>query len=622
VSNRYQVPIDFRPPNSDGIVGRSENMFESFKWRNAEIPVVIDPNIFSSGLIDAVYDGLEELNNKTVLCFRPKVDGDKDYIRIKYDRSIPGAGRSYVGRDGGEQVLLLNGGANKGTVTHEALHAAGFYHEQSRNDRDNYVRIIEDNIKDDADHNFDTADDPNTPYDYCSIMHYSNKAFSKNGKPTIECIDKGKTIQCPSCMGNTDELSALDIKGINDFYAEVKRFPCGKVWRPANPTTQPSNYNVASNGYNYLTGDFNGDGKTDIVHIMNKDYLHVWMSDGNGKFSIKSPFPQRNGYDLKNGANFKFLTGDFNGDGKTDLVHIVDWNYLHVWISKGDGTFDIKNRYPAQNGYSFNNDAGYNITVGDFNGDGKSDLFHVVNGNYAHVLLSKGDGNFDVKNRFPAQNGYDLVGGAKFKFLAGDFNGDGKTDMVHVVDWNYLHVWLSKGDGSFDIKNRFPAQNGYSFNNDAGYHITVGDFNGDGKSDLFHVINGDYSHTWLSKGDGSFDIKERFPAQNGYNMKNEANYKFLPGDFNGDGKTDLIHIVNNDYSHTWLSKGDGNYDIKPRFPAQNGYALKNDSNFKFIVGNFDGNQNADMIHMTNARYTHLWLGNGNGMFIIGGQFYP
>jgi hypothetical protein len=381
-------------------------------------------------------------------------------------------------------------------------------------------------------------------------------------------------------------------------------------------------YNISANNYNYLSGDFNGDGKTDLIHLVSENYLHVWLKNGSDGFDIKPRFPAQNGYNMKNGANFKFLTGDFNGDGKTDLVHIVDWNYLHVWISNGDGTFDIKNRYPAQNGYSFNNDAGYNITVGDFNGDGKSDLFHVVNGNYAHVLLSKGDGNFDVKNRFPAQNGYDLVGGAKFKFLAGDFNGDGKTDMAHIVNDNYLHIWMSKGDGSFEIKNRYPAQNGYVLNNAAGYHFTVGDFNGDGKSDLFHIINGDYSHTWLSKGDGSFDIKERFPAQNGYNMKNEANYKFLTGDFNGDGKTDLVHIVNNNYSQTWLSKGDGSYDLKARFPAQNGYLLKGDSNFKFIVGNFDGNRNADIIHIVNAGYTHLWLGNGNGTFNIGGQSYP
>jgi phage gp16-like protein len=601
------------------IVGKTDTWFEGFKWKNGEIPVVIDNSIFAMGIQNTVFDALEELNNSTVLCFRPKKDNDGDYVRIIFDSDLGFVGgSSYVGRDGGEQDLKLNLPINSGkfVIVHELLHAAGFYHEQSREDRDNYVRIIEDNIQDDRENNFEKEEESNSPYDYCSIMHYSPMTFSKNNKPTIECLTNGRTVPCPSCMGAQTSISALDIKGIQSFYG-INRFPCGVKWKE---TKSPLSYSIANNNYNYLTGDFNGDGKTDLFHIVNNDYSHTWLSRGDGTFDIKSRFPAQNGYLMKNEANYKFLTGDFNGDGKTDILHIVNSSYLHVWISKGDGTFEIKTRFPAQDGYVMNNAAGYHFTVGDFNGDGKSDLFHVVNNDYSHVLLSKGDGTFDLKARFPAQNGYAMKNDANYKFLPGDFNGDGKTDMVHVVNGNYLHIWISKGDGSFEIKGRFPAQNGYVLNNAAGYNFTVGDFNGDGKSDLFHIINGDYSHTWLSNGDGTFDIKARFPAQNGYVMKNEAGFKFLAGDFNGDGKTDLMHIVNNDYAHTWISKGDGNYEIKPRFPAQNGYALKNDGNFKFLVGKFDGDGKMDMMHMVNDRFTHLWRSLGDGTFQISKPF--
>ncbi len=389
------------------------------------------------------------------------------------------------------------------------------------------------------------------------------------------------------------------------------------AWVLAKPL--PS-YDVSANNYNYLTGDFNGDGKSDLFHIVNNDYSHTWLSRGDGTFDIKARFPAQNGYAMQNAANYKFLVGDFNGDGKSDLIHIVNNNYSHTWLSRGDGTFDIKARFPAQDGYAMQNEANYNFLVGDFNGDGKSDLIHIVNNDYSHVWLSKGDGTFDIRARFPAQNGYAMKNAANFKFLVGDFNGDGKSDLIHIVSNDYAHVWLSKGDGTFDIRTRFPAQNGYALQNEANFNFTVGDFNGDGKSDLFHIVNGSYSHTWLSRGDGSFDIKNRFPAQDGYGMKNEANYKFLVGDFNGDGKSDLVHIVNNDYSHTWLSRGDGTYDIRTRFPAQNGYAMKNAGNFKFLAGKFDNDGRSDMIHIVNNRYTHLWRSSGDGTYQIAAPF--
>ena len=68
------------------------------------------------------------------------------------------------------------------------MHALGFYHEQSRADRDKYVEIHWENIMPHGRHNFEKAyyiDDYGTPYDYCSIMHYWSNIFSKNGKDTI-----------------------------------------------------------------------------------------------------------------------------------------------------------------------------------------------------------------------------------------------------------------------------------------------------------------------------------------------------------------------------------------------------------------------------------------------------
>lgn len=91
------------------------------------------------------------------------------------------------------QVLNLNspGCVHHGVVLHELMHAIGFYHQQSASDRDDFVQIKWENIANGREHNFNKYNssivtDFGIPYDYNSVMHYSGKAFSKNGDVTIE----------------------------------------------------------------------------------------------------------------------------------------------------------------------------------------------------------------------------------------------------------------------------------------------------------------------------------------------------------------------------------------------------------------------------------------------------
>ncbi|MEM7037077.1 MAG: FG-GAP-like repeat-containing protein, partial [Bacteroidota bacterium] len=169
-----------------------------------------------------------------------------------------------------------------------------------------------------------------------------------------------------------------------------------------------------------------------------------------GTFYILGQFPF-SGYAAA-ANNYKYKQGDFNGDGRMDLVHFVDNNYLHVWLSDGDGTYSIQGAWP-QNGYPLgaNN---YNFEVGDFNADGKEDLIHFRDNNQAVVWLSNGNGTFQIKNGFP-NTGY-AVGYNNYNYRLGDFNGDGRTDLVHLAHSNGVYVWLSNGDGTFQIKSQFP----------------------------------------------------------------------------------------------------------------------------------------------------------------------
>lgn len=224
--------------------------FIRFQWDNATIPIVIDPSIYANGLGAIVHSAISAFNSKTELCLVPRTKED-DYIKISFSTTLGGAaGLSSLGRQGGCQPLFLASTASKGTVLHEVMHAAGFYHEQCRSDRDQFIKIHEENILPGRKSQFQIEPGlTQSTYDYCSIMHYSSMAFSKNGQPTIECAVSGLSVPCPTCLGNRTDFTSKDIQGVDNFYNKVSRFPCNTDFpTPFNQQMQLStNYPTASN---------------------------------------------------------------------------------------------------------------------------------------------------------------------------------------------------------------------------------------------------------------------------------------------------------------------------------------------------------------------------------------
>jgi hypothetical protein len=168
--------------------------------------------------------------------------------------------------------------------------------------------------------------------------------------------------------------------------------------------------------------------------------------------------------------------GDFNGDGKSDLV-VANENSgsVSVRLGNGNGTFQGRQDFPAGFGPRF-------VTVGDFNGDSKLDL---VVGNVGpstvNVLLGNGNGTFQPRQTFPA-------GARPFSVAVADFNADGKLDLVvtHVdetTDNDVVSVLLGNGDGTFPAPQSYPAGSSPRF-------VAVADLNADSKLDL--VVANDY----------------------------------------------------------------------------------------------------------------------------------
>lgn len=116
---------------------------------------------------------------------------------------------------GGKQNITLSSQCPVGTVIHEIGHALGLWNEQSNEDRNHHLKIHEENMQDGKLHNFNqriSDGDDYGSHDFDSIMHYGNKAFSKNGEPTITTIPSGKII------GQRKALSKGDVSTIHKMY--------------------------------------------------------------------------------------------------------------------------------------------------------------------------------------------------------------------------------------------------------------------------------------------------------------------------------------------------------------------------------------------------------------------
>uniref|UniRef100_UPI003AB03ED1 meprin A subunit beta-like n=1 Tax=Centroberyx gerrardi TaxID=166262 RepID=UPI003AB03ED1 len=163
-----------------------------------------------------ILQAFEHFRLKSCIDFKPR-DSEEYYISVRKSHGCS----SYVSKlvKGGQVVSIGNRCNRLGTVEHELLHALGFWHEQSRYDRDDHVTIVWENIADDHKANFkklspSAATTFNAPYDYASVMHYGKNTFSKNSGFTIMT----KLPEYQNVIGQRMEMSSIDVLKLNHLY--------------------------------------------------------------------------------------------------------------------------------------------------------------------------------------------------------------------------------------------------------------------------------------------------------------------------------------------------------------------------------------------------------------------
>ena len=146
-------------------------------WKNGTIPFEIVKKDFKASALSNIDKAILHWNTKKNWKLIPR-NKHRDYVVFSNGPSC-----SSVGRAGGKQLITLSNNCSLGAAIHEIGHCVGFKHEHTRNDRDNYVVVMQDRVRPDKVGNFkkvaiDKYKDYGD-YDYESIMHYAKSSFRK-----------------------------------------------------------------------------------------------------------------------------------------------------------------------------------------------------------------------------------------------------------------------------------------------------------------------------------------------------------------------------------------------------------------------------------------------------------
>jgi hypothetical protein len=316
-------------------------------------------------------------------------------------------------------------------------------------------------------------------------------------------------------------LGDFNNDGVLDAAAGGSSFVGVAFGNPDGSFAAAREYSVETLVRDLVSGDFNGDKIDDIVVTRQPplNTMQVLLGNGHGGLTGGAAF--------SNITQAFLITGDFNGDSKLDLSASGDGADIFIYLGNGDGTFQTAKRTALS-------DPNFQVT-GDFNGDGKLDL--AVSNTFANkvsVLIGHGDGFFDPAVKYPS--GHTPQG-----IVAADFNLDGKLDLaVANTSSGTVGIYLGNGDGTFQAAMTMPVS-------DALY-MGEGDFNGDGKPDIV-VSAGTETVLLLGNGDGTFQSPQ-------FTLNVQGSIAIA--DVNNDGDLDVA-VSDRGLAHVALGNGDGTF---------------------------------------------------------------
>jgi len=406
---------------------------------------------------------------------------------------------------------------------------------------------------------------------------------------------------------------------------------------------KPSYYAISGAKALITPTDLNGDGYLDIV-VSTQSGPVVLLNQGSGAPGVLG---SQTTYPAVPQTTFGLIgVGDFNGDGKPDIL--AGGTQFALYLGNGDGTFQPPQTLSAPTEYA-------SPVIADLNHDGISDVIYITANpspgvsQTVQVLLGNSSGKFTLGTSLsldPSTNYVSLalagstnnngiinlaLGGPATTILLGDGNGgftvgqtyaiagspiqetgsNGKTNLVFFTATGVTQI-PGNGDGTFQALPNLPVGptglTGQSNGLPTGF--VVADVNGDGLTDVLSISATGNLVTALGRGNGTFSITNQIPAT--------ANEFLLAGDFNSDGHTDVVAILPGNSiqsvtpnSQLFFYKGDGDGSFQP---ASAPVDLQSKGALHAVTGDFNSDGHLDIIVSLSGNALVFVPGNGNGTF--------
>jgi hypothetical protein len=314
-------------------------------------------------------------------------------------------------------------------------------------------------------------------------------------------------------------------------------------------------------------GDFNGDGRGDLLWYLADGRVVQWLMDGTGVTAASTLRPATSGW-------YADQLGRFDAGATTDLV-----------FGNTDGTFEL-DMAATVSGLRAAFSGWATQAIGDFNGDGLADLVWRHSDGRVEVRLMNGSATTATGSLQGA--------GSTFQVShVGDFNGDGRSDILWRGADGRVIVWLMNGT---TYQQSLTLQAG-----GAGFNVVqVADFNADGRSDIVFEHSDGHTELWL---------------MNGVSMTSSATLQAVgsawrvtaTGDFNNDGRADILWR-NVTYGNVvmWLMNGTSYIGARTLRTSNAEWTVG-------VVGDTNADGRADIVWLNTNGSAAIWLMDGVNM---------
>lgn len=311
------------------------------------------------------------------------------------------------------------------------------------------------------------------------------------------------------------------------------------------------------------TGDFNGDGRKDVVAVEDhtNGSVQVFLQDETGAMQVPEKYyPMQSENDFM--ETYAIGSGDFNGDGRDDVALKIRGG-IRLMLQDGFGKLSIIKDIPIS--------SGRDIVVEDFNKDGRLDLAVLgdVDGvTNIKILYQDTSGNFGALTNTP------ILYEGWVQLVSGDLNGDGLADMAVMSNWGggpSIAVLLQESRGSFGEPVYYdPAGSSKE-------SLAIGDVNGDGRKDLIMAHGFDLKIVALLQNvNGTFGPPVYYNS--GYTSRSPRKLKVI--DINNDGREDVLALLTGGAISVHLQNADGalapqitHFGFGATHPSKDGFAF-------------------------------------------------